>query len=70
MLRLGGDRYPGSRFLDHFLRYQDRTPQDSFGSGFLKHGVGQDDANAKMLLLLGEVGGVDEYDLIDARSPA
>jgi ATP citrate (pro-S)-lyase len=44
---IGGDRYPGSRFLDHFLRYQD-------------------DPGAKMLLLLGEVGGVDEYDLIDA----
>ncbi|CAE7899149.1 ACLY, partial [Symbiodinium microadriaticum] len=44
---IGGDRYPGSRFLDHFLRYQD-------------------DPNAKMLLLLGEVGGIDEYDLIDA----
>jgi ATP citrate (pro-S)-lyase len=44
---IGGDRYPGSRFLDHFLRYQD-------------------DPGAKALLLLGEVGGVDEYDLIDA----
>jgi len=44
---IGGDRYPGSRFLDHFLRYQD-------------------DAGAKVLLLLGEVGGTDEYDLIDA----
>merc|ERR1719231_1796844 len=44
---IGGDRYPGSRFLDHFLRYQD-------------------DSGAKMLLLLGEVGGLDEYDLIDA----
>merc|ERR1719476_962053 len=44
---IGGDRYPGSRFLDHFLRYQD-------------------DAGAKMLLLLGEVGGTDEYDLIEA----
>eukprot|EP00401_Gymnodinium_catenatum_P072500 CAMPEP_0117525550 /NCGR_PEP_ID=MMETSP0784-20121206/35826_1 /TAXON_ID=39447 /ORGANISM="" /LENGTH=1092 /DNA_ID=CAMNT_0005321747 /DNA_START=60 /DNA_END=3338 /DNA_ORIENTATION=- len=43
---IGGDRYPGSRFLDHFLRYQD------------------DDA-AKILLLLGEVGGMDEYDLIE-----
>merc|ERR1712227_142207 len=42
---IGGDRYPGSRFLDHFLRYQD-------------------DAGAKILLLLGEVGGIDEYDLI------
>merc|ERR1712203_933468 len=44
---IGGDRYPGSRFLDHFLRYQD-------------------DAGAKILLLLGEVGGLDEYDLIEA----
>merc|ERR1711988_1695124 len=44
---IGGDRYPGSRFLDHFLRYQD-------------------DPGAKMLLLLGEVGGIDEYDLIEA----
>merc|ERR1719367_246507 len=44
---IGGDRYPGSLFLDHFLRYQD-------------------DAGAKILLLLGEVGGIDEYDLIEA----
>jgi len=44
---IGGDRYPGSRFLDHFLRYQDAE-------------------GAKMLLLLGEVGGLDEYDLIEA----
>jgi ATP citrate (pro-S)-lyase len=45
---IGGDRYPGSRFLDHFLRYQD-------------------DPKAKILLLLGEVGGCDEYDLIEAK---
>merc|ERR1719422_1360488 len=44
---IGGDRYPGSRFLDHFLRYQD-------------------DPEAKMLLLLGEVGGTDEYDVMQA----
>jgi len=44
---IGGDRYPGSRFLDHFLRYQDAE-------------------GAKLLLLLGEVGGTDEYDLIAA----
>merc|ERR1719262_1692644 len=43
---IGGDRYPGSRFLDHFLRYQD-------------------DPGCKILLLLGEVGGIDEYDLIE-----
>merc|ERR1740127_429181 len=45
---IGGDRYPGSRFLDHFLRYQDAD-------------------GAKILLLLGEVGGIDEYDLIEAK---
>merc|ERR1719428_1942297 len=44
---IGGDRYPGSRFIDHFLRYQDAE-------------------GAKILLLLGEVGGTDEYDLIEA----
>merc|ERR1712167_72687 len=44
---IGGDRYPGSRFLDHMLRYQA-------------------DPNAKILVLLGEVGGVDEYAIIEA----
>merc|ERR1719428_1446028 len=44
---IGGDRYPGSRFIDHLLRYQDSP-------------------GAKMLLLLGEVGGADEYDVIKA----
>merc|ERR1719203_2744343 len=43
---IGGDRYPGSRFLDYMLLYQDAP-------------------GAKILLLLGEVGGIDEYDLID-----
>merc|ERR550539_2062026 len=45
---IGGDRYPGSRFIDHLLRYQDEP-------------------GAKILLLLGEVGGTDEYDLIEAK---
>merc|ERR1712176_889796 len=44
---IGGDRYPGSRFLDHFLRYQD-------------------DPSTKILMLLGEVGGIDEYDISEA----
>jgi len=44
---IGGDRYPGSRFIDHLLRYQD-------------------DAKVKILMLLGEVGGGDEYDVIKA----
>lgn len=44
---IGGDRYPGSRFIDHILRYND-------------------DPNVKMLVLLGEVGGADEYDVAEA----
>jgi ATP citrate (pro-S)-lyase len=44
---IGGDRYPGSRFIDHLLRYQANP-------------------NVKMLVLLGEVGGVDEYDVAAA----
>jgi ATP citrate (pro-S)-lyase len=39
---IGGDRYPGSRFLDHLLRYE-ANPR------------------IKMMVLLGEVGGIDEY---------
>ena len=39
---IGGDRYPGSTFLDHLLRYQ-ANPR------------------VKMMVLLGEVGGTDEY---------
>merc|ERR1719230_45290 len=44
---IGGDRYPGSRFLEHMLRYQDNP-------------------TAKILVLLGEVGGTDEYEIIEA----
>merc|ERR1712134_142279 len=41
---IGGDRYPGSRFLDHMIRYADNP-------------------DVKMLVLLGEVGGTDEYEV-------
>jgi ATP citrate (pro-S)-lyase len=44
---IGGDRYPGSRFLDHLLRYNDNPA-------------------VHILVLLGEVGGVDEYQICDA----
>lgn len=44
---IGGDRYPGTTFIDHMLRYQA-------------------DPECKLLLLLGEVGGVEEYKVIDA----
>ncbi|XP_017576707.1 ATP-citrate synthase [Pygocentrus nattereri] len=39
---IGGDRYPGSVFIDHVLRYQD-TPE------------------VKMIVVLGEIGGTEEY---------
>eukprot|EP00968_Pinguiococcus_pyrenoidosus_P011921 scaffold1004_cov269-Pinguiococcus_pyrenoidosus.AAC.13 len=44
---IGGDRYPGSRFMDHLLRYQDNP-------------------EVKMMVLLGEVGGTDEYEVCEA----
>jgi ATP citrate (pro-S)-lyase len=44
---IGGDRYPGTTFMDHIIRYQD-------------------DPDAKLLVLLGEVGGVEEYDVCEA----
>ncbi|KAI3648822.1 hypothetical protein MP228_006676 [Amoeboaphelidium protococcarum] len=46
-IAIGGDRYPGSTFFDHLIRFQD-------------------DPNCKMLLLLGEVGGVEEYKVAEA----
>eukprot|EP01064_Diplonema_japonicum_P033069 TRINITY_DN642_c0_g1_i2.p1 TRINITY_DN642_c0_g1~~TRINITY_DN642_c0_g1_i2.p1 ORF type:complete len:1061 (+),score=374.60 TRINITY_DN642_c0_g1_i2:54-3236(+) len=46
-LAIGGDRYPGTRFLDVLLRYE-KNP------------------NIKLLVLLGEVGGTDEYDVCEA----
>ncbi|KAM4622523.1 ATP-citrate synthase isoform 2-T2 [Discoglossus pictus] len=39
---IGGDRYPGSTFMDHVLRYQD-TP------------------GVKLIVVLGEIGGTEEY---------
>lgn len=44
---IGGDRYPGSRFIDHLLRYNDNPA-------------------VHMLVLLGEVGGTDEYEICEA----
>jgi ATP citrate (pro-S)-lyase len=46
-IAIGGDRYPGSTFIDHLLRYEK-------------------DPECKMLVLLGEVGGIEEYRVIDA----
>lgn len=44
---IGGDRYPGTTFIDHLLRFQH-------------------DPECKILVLLGEVGGVEEYKVIEA----
>jgi ATP citrate (pro-S)-lyase len=44
---IGGDRYPGSRFIDHMKKYEANP-------------------NCKIIVMLGEVGGVDEYDVIEA----
>ncbi len=44
---IGGDRYPGSTFIEHMMRYE-ANPE------------------IKMMVLLGEVGGTDEYEVVDA----
>lgn len=44
---IGGDRYPGTTFMDHILRYQA-------------------DPLVKIIVLLGEVGGTEEYDVCEA----
>jgi len=46
-IAIGGDRYPGSTFIDHLLRYEA-------------------DPECKLLVLLGEVGGIEEYRVIEA----
>eukprot|EP00756_Hemistasia_phaeocysticola_P040566 Hpha_TRINITY_DN16869_c2_g2::TRINITY_DN16869_c2_g2_i3::g.153910::m.153910/K01648/ACLY; ATP citrate (pro-S)-lyase len=46
-IAIGGDRYPGTRFLDVLLRYEA-------------------DPAVKMMVLLGEVGGTDEYMVVEA----
>jgi ATP citrate (pro-S)-lyase len=46
-IAIGGDRYPGSLFLDVLQRYND-------------------DPAVKMMVLLGEVGGIDEYAVCEA----
>lgn len=44
---IGGDRYPGTTFIDHILRYEAEP-------------------KCKIIVLLGEVGGVEEYRVIEA----
>lgn len=71
---IGGDRYPGSTFLDHLLRFQVflfcRLITSchqleiylwavQFSSPHLF--AQKDDPSCKLLVLLGEVGGIEEY---------
>lgn len=44
---IGGDRYPGTTFMDHVMRYQENP-------------------DVKMLVVLGEVGGTEEYEICEA----
>uniref|UniRef100_A0A7S0D1I8 ATP-citrate synthase n=1 Tax=Amorphochlora amoebiformis TaxID=1561963 RepID=A0A7S0D1I8_9EUKA len=44
---IGGDRFPGTTFMDHLLRYEANP-------------------DIKMMVLLGEVGGVEEYEVCRA----
>lgn len=44
---IGGDRYPGTTFIDHIMRYQN-------------------DPDVHMIVVLGEVGGTEEYRICDA----
>ncbi|CAL8081304.1 unnamed protein product [Calicophoron daubneyi] len=44
---IGGDRYPGSTFLDYVLRFEQNP-------------------NVCMIVLLGEIGGIEEYKVVEA----
>jgi ATP citrate (pro-S)-lyase len=44
---IGGDRYPGSTFIDHLERFEH-------------------DPTCKMMVVLGEVGGMEEYKIIES----
>jgi succinyl-CoA synthetase alpha subunit len=46
-IAIGGDRYPGSRLIDHVMRYEANP-------------------SIKMIVSLGEIGGKDEYAIVDA----
>ncbi|KAM0729494.1 ATP-citrate synthase [Formica fusca] len=44
---IGGDRYPGTTFMDHIMRYQNNP-------------------DVELIILLGEVGGIEEYEVCEA----
>ncbi len=47
-IAIGGDRFPGSRLIDHIMRFE-KNP------------------DIKMIVCLGEIGGLDEYAIVDAK---
>ena len=65
---IGGDRYPGTTFMDHLLRYHVSYIQFSCSVQFdvIFFSPIQDDPEVKLLVLLGEVGGVEEYLVCEA----
>lgn len=65
---IGGDRYPATTFLDHILRL---VIHFTFKYLFLKVIIYdmirfEDDPEVKMIVLLGEVGGSEEYKIVEA----
>jgi len=46
-IAIGGDRYPGSTFLQHLMRFETNP-------------------DIHMMVMLGEVGGLDEYEVVEA----
>ncbi len=44
---IGGDRYPGTRYMDHLQRFEENP-------------------KIKMMVVLGEVGGTQEYEIVEA----
>lgn len=46
-IAIGGDRYPGSTYADHIMRFEANP-------------------DIRMIVMLGEVGGTDEYEVVEA----
>jgi len=46
-IAIGGDRYPGTAFIDHMMRFEA-------------------DPGVKIMIMLGEIGGIDEYEICRA----
>lgn len=60
-IAIGGDRYPGSTYTDHVLRYQEDDRYSLYMISLLNLHF-----RIKMIVLLGEVGGTEEYKIVKA----